>query len=94
MVITESNCPDKLIHEIFEPWVIPGHMLGASLVQMSKDDKYDLHLNTYEKREFGVSDPQFKLGSYWLVQATSGATEALGALVSMVESSLVDAGPS
>ena len=52
---------------------------------------YDLPLNTYERREFGVPESQFKLGSCWLVQATSGATEALGAFVSMVESSLVDA---
>lgn len=58
---------------------------------MSKDDLYDLHLKTDEKREFGVPDPQFRLGSSWLVQTNSGVTETLGALVSMVEISLVDA---
>ena len=34
---------------------------------MSKDDLYDLHLKRDERREFGVPDPQFKLGSSWLV---------------------------
>lgn len=57
---------------------------------MSKDDLYDLHLKTDERREFVVSDPQYKLGSSWLVQTNSGATKTLGAFVSMVEISLVD----
>ena len=52
---------------------------------------YDLHLKTDESRRFGVSDPQFELGSSWLVQTSSGATKTLGAFVSMVEISLVDA---
>ena len=58
---------------------------------MSKDDMYDLHLKTDERREFGVPDPQFELGSSWLEQTNSGATETLGSFVSMVEVSLVDA---
>ena len=58
---------------------------------MLRDDRYDLHLKTDERREFGVPDPQFKLGSSWLVQTNSGATETLGAFVSMVEVSLVEA---
>ena len=58
---------------------------------MSKDDLYNLHLKTDERREFGVPDPQFKLGSSWLVLTNSGATETLGAFVSMVEISLDDA---
>ena len=56
---------------------------------MSKDDMYDLHLKVDERREFGVPNPQFKLGSSWLVQTNSRATETLGAFVSMVEISLV-----
>ena len=52
---------------------------------------YDMHLKTDERREFGVPDPQFRLGSSWLVQTNSGATETLGAFVSMVEISLDDA---
>lgn len=58
---------------------------------MSKEDLYDLHLKTDEAREFGVPDPQFELGSSWLVQTNSGTTMALGAFVLMVEISLVDA---
>ena len=91
MVVPESNCPDNLIHEILEPRAIPNHMFRAAWVQISKDKKYDLHLEKDESRKFGVSDPQFELDSSWLVQTSSGATETLGAFISMVEISLVDA---
>ena len=58
---------------------------------MSKDDLYDLHLKTDEAREFGVSDPQFELGSSWLVQTNIGTIVILGAFVSMMEIPLVEA---
>ena len=58
---------------------------------MSKDDPYDLHLKTDERREFGEPDPQLRLGSSWLVQTIFGAAETIGALVLTIGATLVDA---
>jgi hypothetical protein len=58
---------------------------------MPKDVLYDLHLKTNERREFGVPDPQFKLGSSWLVQTISGVAKTIGALVLTTGATLVDA---
>ena len=52
---------------------------------MSKDNPYDLHLTTDKNGEFGVLDPQFKLGSSWLV-----GTEASFARVSVGVGMLVE----
>nr|GEU30638.1 receptor-like cytosolic serine/threonine-protein kinase RBK1 [Tanacetum cinerariifolium] len=63
LIITKYDGSHKLVDKIDSLRALPGHVLGATRVQILKDDLYDLCWTRKEDGEFRTVDPQILLGS-------------------------------
>ncbi|GJV69194.1 hypothetical protein Tco_1484703 [Tanacetum coccineum] len=62
LIVSESKSTQKILNKVDELRVVSGHMLGASGVQIPKNNLDNLELTREVDGEFKIVDPQFLLG--------------------------------